>query len=446
MKKAWRNLQENDNAYRMMNDSISTKHLYLKFKPENEDELSLLQQDSTIVLYPYPLDYEIPEGLDHYHDPEITDSLPNYQYCAVPLDKQLPAVAYDILEELFIPDEDSDDNENQRRFISEEITNNLVDEALRITGNLEAEDDIDNQRQGNRWRPAGKIQVWDDNFNNYIGLHGVKVRARRWYTTHTGIANTSGNYSCNGRFRRKANYSIKWKRYDFTVRKSGSTAKYKGPKKKGNWNLNIKGGRQEYYATIFRATHHYYYKNIKSLRKPPQNSFWNTKLKIKACYESHPTIAGNHLASRRFLGTGSAIHIFNPELESKMTYATVIHEMAHASHWNIGASDYNDAEDIVRESWAMGVERELTRIVYPNYNPIYWRAATHGEPYSYYTVVVKDMIDGRSGYDKVSGYTIRQIEDALDGSETWNEWKNNIKNSYENETEENLDDLFDYWN
>ena len=184
MKKAWRNLQENDNSYRMMTDSISTTHLYLKFKPAIEDELSLLQQDSTLVLYTYPLDYEIPEGLDHYHDPEIVDSLPTYQYCAVPLDKQLPAVAYEILEELFIPDEDSDDNENQRRFISKEITNNLVDEALRITGNIEAEDDIENQRRGARWRPAGKIQVWDDNFNNYIGLHGVKVRARRWYTTH----------------------------------------------------------------------------------------------------------------------------------------------------------------------------------------------------------------------------------------------------------------------
>ena len=51
MKKAWRNLQENDNTYRMMNDSISTTHLYLKFKPANEDELSLLQEDSTLVLY-----------------------------------------------------------------------------------------------------------------------------------------------------------------------------------------------------------------------------------------------------------------------------------------------------------------------------------------------------------------------------------------------------------
>jgi len=45
-------------------------------------------------------------------------------------------------------------------------------------------------------------------------------------------------------------------------------------KKRGDWNLNIKGGTQEYYATLFRAAHHYYYKNIKGLRRPSQNSFW----------------------------------------------------------------------------------------------------------------------------------------------------------------------------
>lgn len=413
----------------------------------------MLQEDSTLVLYTYPLDYEIPEGLDHYHDPKIVDSLPTYQYCAVPLDKELPAVAYDILEELLIPDEDSDDNENQRRFISEEITNNLVDEALRITGNLEAEDDIDNQRQGNRWRSAGKIQVWDDNFNNYIGLHGVKVRARRWYTTHTGIANTSGNYSCNGRFRRKANYSIKWKRYDFTVRKSGSTAKYKGPKKKGNWNLNIKGGRQEYYATIFRAAHHYYYKNISGLRRPPQNSLWNTKLKIKARYETYEingiAINGTYNNRRKFLGMGSAIHIFNPDNNSMNIYATVIHEIAHASHWNIvGKSNMKETELAVVESWARGVEWKLTNMVYPNlYFPNYYRIDTGG---SVYTGVVEDMIDGidldPDKHDLVEGYTIREIEDVINGVMTMNKWKNNIKNSYENETEENLDALFDYWN
>lgn len=139
--------------------------------------------------------------------------------------------------------------------------------------------------------------------------------------------------------------------------------------------------------------------------------------------------------------------MYNPDRQSMYIYGTVIHEMAHASHWNMGSFNYiYNTKKIVKESWARGVQWELTRMVYPNYNPPFWSSATHEEPHSYYTGVVKDMIDGRSGYDQVSGYTIRQIEDALDGSETWNEWKSKIKNSYENETEENLDDLFDYWN
>jgi hypothetical protein len=48
--------------------------------------------------------------------------------------------------------------------------------------------------------------------------------------------------------------------------------------------------------------------------------------------------------------------------------------------------------------------------------------------------------------DDVSGYTIRQIEDALIGQRTWNEWRDNIKNSYNNATENNIDALFAHWN
>jgi hypothetical protein len=63
-----------------------------------------------------------------------------------------------------------------------------------------------------------------------------------------------------------------------------------------------------------------------------------------------------------------------------------------------------------------------------------------------FTGVVQDMIDGIEGYDQVTGYTIRQIEDALIGQLTWNAWRDNIKNLYNNATENNLDALFDYWN
>ncbi len=56
------------------------------------------------------------------------------------------------------------------------------------------------------------------------------------------------------------------------------------------------------------------------------------------------------------------------------------------------------------------------------------------------------MIDGYSGYGLVRGYTIRQIEGATLGITSWGQWKNNIKNKYNNGTENNLDELFNYWN
>ena len=59
---------------------------------------------------------------------------------------------------------------------------------------------------------------------------------------------------------------------------------------------------------------------------------------------------------------------------------------------------------------------------------------------------MEDCIDGSNFYDAVSGYTIREIEDALQSKKSWNELKDNIKNKNNNATENNLDTLFNYWN
>ena len=101
MKKAYENLRSDLKA----DIIIETTHYYVKFKPKNEDELNLLKQDRTLELYDYPLDYEIIEGQEVYHDPEIPDTMPTYQYCAVPVNYNFPNVEYEILEELFIPEE-----------------------------------------------------------------------------------------------------------------------------------------------------------------------------------------------------------------------------------------------------------------------------------------------------------------------------------------------------
>ena len=51
-----------------------------------------------------------------------------------------------------------------------------------------------------------------------------------------------------------------------------------------------------------------------------------------------------------------------------------------------------------------------------------------------YTLVVRDMIDNDGLYGKTgifgenaNGYNLRQIEDALSNSSSWNDWRNNIK-------------------
>ena len=512
MRKAYENIKAQNLKNRTSSENVDivATHLYVKFIPKTENELDIVKRDSTLVLYDYPLDYEIGKG-DVYRDPNVPKSQPTPQYCAVDINYQFTSeVEYEIIEELYIPDEDSDENKASRSLgLSQNFIDQLVDEALIITGNLdeEASKNSINARRTS-WRPAGTIKVWDDSLGtsrrvieyktsksydystcgrgglpcptvtttrvpvygtmtgSYQPLEGVEVRARRWFTTHRGIANSSGYYTCDGTFKRPANYSIDWERYDFALRDGWlNGATYNGPQKRGGWNLNLRNDKQAYYATIFAAAHHYYYKDIKGLRRPPQNSFWKTQIKIKAflqeggdCGESK-TSTGCHTAFWKAFGIYSPIRIYSYQRSAMKTYATTIHELAHASHYNMSHWHFKntpDHEKRIKESWARGVQWELTRMKYLNY-----RGGLIGK---LYTQVVVDMIDPhppidpatnkprdinngseKLDVDNVTGYTIRQIEDALNEKRSWTDWRNSIINKYDNGTEENLDELFDYW-
>jgi len=84
-------------------------------------------------------------------------------------------------------------------------------------------------------------------------------------------------------------------------------------------------------------------------------------------------------------------------------------------------------------------------MVYPSYNKDYINMPK-------YTLVVRDLIDNDNYFEKTgnygeftSGYTIKQIENSLKNVKTWQEWRNKIKQDYENPTENNLDTVFNYW-
>jgi len=456
MRKAYENLKSSNANGRISGDEleISTTHFYIKFKPKNEEELSILKRDSTLILFEYPLDYEILEAGTHFHDPSVPLVSPTFQYVSLPIDKRIPdEVDYEILENLYIPDEEKDSSLSNGRIASPELIDLLVEESLRLTGNLDDSENSSNARvQSSSWRPAGRIQLFDDELGRLVGVHGVKVRARRWFTTHEGFTDLNGNFTCNGTFKRDANYSIPWERYDFDIR-SGSLgqAVYNGPKMKGNWNLEIRGGASRMYAIVFQACHNYYYGNRLGLKSPPQNSFWKTAVKISVWDEPNSDANGSHCKDCRFLGISSRIRIWNNGGTCMAIYATTIHELAHASHWELRRNNWNDSntESKVKESWARGVQWALGRLRYQNY-----RGGPTIRPD--YTQVVVDMIDPNYSSifanenfglwnDNVTGYTIKQIEDVLSNTSTWQDWENNIRNTYNNATEANLPALFTHW-
>jgi hypothetical protein len=49
-------------------------------------------------------------------------------------------------------------------------------------------------------------------------------------------------------------------------------------------------------------------------------------------------------------------------------------------------------------------------------------------------------------YDLVEGYNIVHIQNSIiNAPTTWNKWKNNIINNYNNGTEQHVETLFNHW-
>jgi hypothetical protein len=467
MQKAWDSLLTWDETgiTQGVQLNIQATHLYVKFKPQNEEELSALKRDTTIAYYTYPLDHAIVRQGHYYHDPAISPELPTFQYAAVPVGKDLPNVSYDVLAHLFIPDEYKDGVEGPLGN-NDGLIEALVETALVMTGNLEvgriASGAGARVSNNSKWRPAGVVQVLDNsstpNFNR--PMTGVKVKARRWFTTHTGVTGTNGHYSVDGQFRRPANYNLDWERHDFAIRRGWlAGAHFNGPHQRGDWNPIWNHGEQMHYARIFMAAELYYYGHIFGLRRPPLNGPFSTQLRIRLMDTPDPDgafAAGTHKASRRFLSLGSQIKIwrFSTFNDIQNLFGVVIHELAHASHWAMTdpKSHYHEADDIVIESWARGVEFFLTRSVYGTYTPSFFRMKDGHQPdprFYNYTGLVRDLVDVDNSAalgDQVSNYTLRQVEDELRNTRHWNPWRDKIKTNITNSTSTHVDALYDYWN
>lgn len=483
------------------NNGINATHYYIKFIPRNDADYSLLKRDSNLVIYPFPLDNEISPYNGNYRDSAVADGVPTYQYAAVPISYVLPAVPYQKIEDLYLPDEQSKnsqvtvkgeggssftvsvqqlvnqalcdgDDPNNPPTESKAATNNNILQAKvgkpSVISLLPPEDEEpcdgtssgggpyppdDEYRNGENWRPHGRITVYDDVLGKTIGVEGIRVKVYRWFTTYTGITDAEGYYAVDGWYTRSANYWFQFERYDFSVNDHhGGPQEVSGPNHTEDaWNKDLKE-YNKFCATIFRAAYHYYYKDIQGLRRPPQNSFWATQVKLAAFDWEQTSDNGDMWEARNGL-LGSLIHIYRPQRTTEEIYATTMHELAHAVHWDMSSpvgsfTSYSLTNDRVYDSWSTGIQWILTRMTYP-----YYKGRENSS--SRYTNLIMDLIDGPTGenynfgtsypIDQVHGYNIVDIQNALKDATTLNQWKTNLKNNYGNTTENYVDALFDYW-
>lgn len=119
------------------------------------------------------------------------------------------------------------------------------------------------------------------------------------------------------------------------------------------------------------------------------------------------------------------------------------------------------------ETWATTVETLFTVNRYRNLygNPNYSYLDNNFQNTNilddiHYTSAGIDMIEGNYGFppfnqgagndlepdDRVDNFTIEQLEQALSGARSWNQWRDNLFSQNDgNNTRDNLNELFENW-
>ncbi|HEX8577381.1 MAG TPA: hypothetical protein VF677_13890 [Flavobacterium sp.] len=474
---------------------IDPTHLYVEFQPRTEEEEALLKQDSSLVLFDYPLDYEFTDETLNTRPALPDGEFPSY-YAAIRIDSEAASEAhYRMLEELYIPEEDPYFEDlapapeaGKLSGKKESLLNELLNEAYQLTGNEREAADTDTASRiifGRRWWPSGTIMVFDEIAGRNVPVQGAQVLIRQWFTVRQGITDGNGYFRTSS-VRGSARYILQWERYHYSIR-NGSLfqAETRGPNERDRpWNLAITGGDDKYHALIHQAAHDYYYGHRFGLGSPPMNNE-GRQVKIAA-----RELRGRSSAVKaREIWFGAYISLREWGAASEKVYGTTIHELAHAAHRRLATGSYNnivfdaytnpcasgcndlgpisDNNRRLLETWPTTVEilfvldRYKNKFGITNYS-VYERnlqfenlqLQTIGAE-RHYTSVGYDLMDNlnqREFYnnynlpvDRVSGYTIQQLENALIGARSWWQWRDNLKNRFDNPTERYLDELFNNW-
>ncbi|SFU71014.1 hypothetical protein SAMN05216480_11536 [Pustulibacterium marinum] len=334
-----------------------------------------------------------------------------------------------------------------------------------------------------KWNPCGRITVREDVLNQNIGVAGARVKVRKWgwLVIRKAYTNNNGDFQTSSTRTKRVKYAVYFRNSDKRFKVKAGTifwdARHRGHRKykRKCWyqDFNNTGVRSHFYALVHNAAYDYYSRAVNTFGLKKPNQSW---LRISAKFNN--TIGqSNHLdinpnGQIPFIPLLSFYSEIRVGRKSQGTYAgsdriygTVVHEMTHASHYRLDRNFFANWPSCERigpmaESWAEGAETILTNDRYNQLSNNYVSTQAQNNANLFnagltnhndrlqtltiadideYTPIVVDLIDnlnqntpgfwsGVQPIDNVSGYTLSQIQSALNISRGIDGWKKRIMN------------------
>lgn len=334
---------------------VVTTDLYVRFLPKDEEQMRMLEEMG-LKFTDHPLDYEIVEEGDWYHDPEVPDDMMTWQYAVVPHDFTFPDVEYEIIDECHISENDasvrSDDG------IDWEAVESY---SYILTGN---EGMLVSDTKAEKVYPSGRITIVDEDMEggSVEGVKGVRVSCNSFVKFAHAYTDEEGYYTMNKKFSAKLRYRLVFENEKgfsigfntILVPASVSTLGKTSPDGV-NAEVNSSSESKLFKRCVVNNAAYDYYERCSvedlNLTLPPKDiRIWLFhKLKSScAVMAHHGAVLDMDLVSS-FLGDfAPLIQIFLPDLtigvegknDYQSIYATVCRELAHACHFSQVDTDY----------------------------------------------------------------------------------------------------------
>ena len=351
--------------------NVSATDLYVRFLPGSQEEYDKLVEMGVEML-DHPVDYEIVREGDYYHDPEIPEGDITWQYAVVSPDFRFPAdIPFEVLDKCHITEHEVFTRSGEEWIDWEEVER----ESFRLTGNACLLEDAANTKAGAA-KPSGCITLVDDrNPGNPEGVNGVRVACNVFVKIGQAYTDENGYYQIDKSFSTRPRYWLVFKnRRGFGIGLNlilvgGSSSTMGKHSQEGcSMEVSMESDRSLFARCVVNNTVCDYFDRCKTaegtIKAPPSNLRLWIFQKLSASSTvmmQHGAVVDNVDLVKKYLGDWSKlVKWFLPDVTLGLKddtdyagiYATTVHELAHASHFQqVGVEWWDKLMEYVLSSY-----------------------------------------------------------------------------------------------